>query len=348
MRISLLLVATLVVVILLLALLWRRECRRQGVATGPVLLWFPALLGLVAAAVFLVFGMPAAELRLLGDVHDYRPQADQLIAGTPLDALKNQEVPLLGLIHALQDRLRSQPSAAGWQSLSALYAELATQAGPQAGAVAVEAARRSLALAPDDAGHRLLLAQRLIEAQQGRLDEESRQLLEGVLAQHPDYDGAWLLLGLSAAHSEAFPLAEHALRMLLARHPDDRASDLLKQSLVKVQEQARKTAHFSRIEITVKAGKTATTGGTLFVSLQKAGAAGMPLAAKRVLVDRLPLTVVIERTDWLGELPDIKEALVAGGRYAQSAAADVAVGTPLVAKPLRSGPHGLQAEIALP
>lgn len=348
MWVSLLLVGTVVVIILLLALLWRRECKRTGVPVTPAVLWFSALLGLIGVAVFMTFGLPSGELRYLSDVQKYQADADQLIAGAPLDKLKDKEVPLLGLIHALQERLGSHPSAAGWQALSSLYVELAREAGPQASAMAVAAARHALVLATDEDASRLFLAQRLIEADSGKLNDESRSLLEQVLARHPDYDGAWLLLALSAAHSEEYPLAEHAFRTLIDHHPDDRASALLKQSLAKVKEQQQKARYFAQITVTVKAGKNSSTGGTLFVSIQKQGQAGMPLAAKRVLVNRLPLTVVLERGDWLGELPDTHEALVAGGRYAQSAAADVAAGQALGSVPLKQGAKGLEASLSLP
>lgn len=350
MLVSLTLITATLVAILLIALLWRRECRRQGVAVRPYVFWFPALLGLIAAMVFISLGMPAGVLQLLGDMHNYRPQAERLIAGEPLDHLERDKLPLLGLIHALQARLEDEPSAAGWAALSQLYAELTRQTALDASDMAVQAAKRSLALAPDDVSKQLLLAQTLIEANDGKLSDDSRQLLDQVLKQRPDYDGAWLLLAMAAARNGQYPVAEQAFRVLIAHHPDDKASALLKQSLVKLQAQQQRADHFARIQITVrgdKAGKL-TTGGTLFVFVQQDGASGKPLAAKRVLLDRLPMTITLVRADWLGDLPAVDARLQVGARYATGAAASVADSRLLASAPLKNGKDGLMAELTLP
>lgn len=347
MLVALVLIAAALAAILLLALLWRRECRRAGVAVRPFVFWFPALLGLIAAMAFVGFGLPAGVLHLLDDIHTYQPQAQKLVAGAPLASLDAEKLPLLGLIHALQAELADHPSAAGWESLSRLYAQLTQQTGLDAGGMAVTAAQRAQALAPEDAGKQLLLAQALIEANGGKLNDAARQQIGQVLERHPDYDGAWLMQAMAAVQAGDYALAETSFAALLAHHPDDKASELLKQSLAKVRSERARADYFAHIRVTVTGGKT-PTGGTLFVFVQRQGASGKPLAAKRVLLDKLPLTLELGAGDWLGPLPETDAPLLVGGRYATGAGASVAESQPLASVPLAGKAGQLHAQLQLP
>ncbi len=345
---AVLIIATLVAV-LALALLWRRECRRDAVPLRPFLLWFPGLLGLIGAVVFITFGMTSGALQWLQDVHKYQPQAQELVAGKPLDELKDNKFPLLGLIHALQAQLMQTPSADGWASLSTLYAELARQSGLDIDSLAVEAAKRALEENPADGTHRLLLAQRMVESNGGKLTEEAHQQLKRVLENHPEYDGAWLLLGMSAARAGQYETAETAFKELLKHHPDDKATALLQKSLKHMQLRQKQVAYYGNIQVTIKAGdEKETTGGTLFVFIREPGTQGQPLAAKRVLVSKLPLTVTLTAGDWLQAMPVIGSPLVIGGRYSTEAASNVASAKPLDNVPLESRQGKLVATLHLP
>lgn len=349
MLVSLVLIAVALVAILLLALLWRRECRRAGVPVRPYVFWFPALLGLIAAVVFVSVGMPSGALRLLDDMHSYRPEATRLIAGESLEKL-DEKLPLMGLIHALQAELGDHPSAAGWQSLSRLYSQLTRQTGLDANNMAVQAAERAVSMAPEDADKRLLLAQALIDANGGKLNAAAKQQIDKVLTQHPDYDGAWLLQAMAAIQAGDYALAETSFTALLTHHPHDKATELLQKSLDKVKGERARKEYFAQIKVEVTAGAEGKvpTGGTLFVFVQRAGAAGKPLAAKRVLLDQLPLTVTLAAGDWLGSLPQVDEKLVVGGRYAQGAGASVAQSQPLASVPLMGTAGQLHARLQLP
>lgn len=349
MLVSLVLIVVTLGAIFTLALLWRRECRRADVPVRPYVFWLPALLGLIAAVVFVGVGMPAGAIKLLHDIHTYQPQAEQLIAGAPLEKLGKEQLPLLGLIHALQAELADHPSAAGWQSLSQLYSQLTEQTELDASDMAVTTAKRALALAPNAAEQQLRVAQVLIEANGGKLNDAAKQQLDKVLQQHPQFDGAWLMQAMAAAKAGDYALAETSFAALLAHHPHDKASELLQKSLEKVKKEGRRAAHFAHIEVRVTAGKAdpAPTGGTLFVFVQLAGASGKPLAAKRVLLDKLPLTLRLTAGDWLGAFPAVDAKLVVGGRYAKGAGASVAASQPLTSVPLRSQQGALQAQLQL-
>lgn len=350
MLIAIVLIVVTLAAILLLALAWRRACRRNGVPVKPYVFWFPALLGLVAVGLFVSIGVQSGVFRLMHDVHDYRPQAQKLISGDTLASIKQKDISLLGLIHALQSRLMHHPSAAGWQALSKLYTQLTQQAGVDASHLAVQAARRAVMVAPNDASQQVLLAQTLIEANGGGLTDEAQQLLEGVLAAHSDYDGARLLLAMAAIRSNNYAVAETAFTQLLAAHPDDKATDLLRKSLERVRHEQTLAQHFSAIRVTIAAaaGAHPTTGGTLFVFVKQPGEAGKPLVAKKVLLDKLPMTLTLKAADWLGAFPPIGTKLVVGARYAVGAGASVAASKPFASEPLNVHGDSLTARLLMP
>lgn len=371
MLVTVMLIVATLVAILLLALLWRRECRRHGVAVKPYVFWFPALVGLAGVMVFVGYGMSSGTLRLLHDVHQYRPQAQQLIQGAPLSSLNDEAIPFWGITNALQAALRETPSVAGWQSLSKLYWRLAQQEqqaavnasgkdaatsrqvairrAQEAGKMSLKAAQFALAMRPDDAKAKLFLAQRHIDVNDGQLNASAHKLIRDVLAAHPNYDGAWLLLAMGAIHAKRYDLAEEAFAALLSHHPDDKATDVLKQSLQKARQQAKTQQYYANLTVTVVADKAAslTTGGTLFVFLQRKGGAGQPLAAKRVLLTQLPMTVTLKQSNWLQDMPAVGTPLIVGGRYSGGPAATVASSQPLKAVPLRKGNGGLVATLSM-
>lgn len=350
MLIAIVLIVVTLAAILLLALAWRCACRQRDVPVKPYVFWFPALLGLVAVGLFVSIGVQSGVFRLMHDVHDYRPQAKMLIAGDTLDSIKQKDIPLLGLIHALQSRLMHHPSAAGWQALSKLYTQLTQQAGVDASHLAVQAARRAVVVAPHDATQQVLLAQTLIAANGGALTDEAQQLLEGVLAAHNDYDGARLLLAMAAIRGNNYAVAENAFTQLLAAHPDDKATDLLEKSLDRVRHERQLAEHFAAIKVTITAaaGAHPTTGGTLFVFVKQQGAAGKPLAAKKVLLDKLPMTLTLTAADWLGAFPAIGTKLTVGARYAVGAGANVAASKPFASVPLSVQDDALTAKLLMP
>jgi cytochrome c-type biogenesis protein CcmH/NrfG len=349
MLISLSLIVATLTAILLLAFLWRYECRRQGVVLKPYIFWFPALLGLIAVVVFLGIGMQQGTLQLLQDIHDYRPQADRLIAGDKLDSLDGEKLPLLGLIHALQSRLMQHPSAPGWAALSELYEQLTRQTGLDAREMAVKAAERAAKLNPQDIHAQLLLAQTLIAASDDKLDARAETLLDKVLAAHPDYDGARLMLAMAAVHAGRYDVAESAFATLLKHHPDDKATTLLRKSLAKVQDQEKRAVHFASITVDVvrAVNSQLQTGGTLFVFVKQPEASGRPLAAKQVLLDHLPMTIQLTSGDWLGDMPPVGTTLEVGVRYAQGAAAKVADSRVLATVPLEDKAGHLGARVVL-
>lgn len=290
---------------------WHREAQRQGVRIGIVLWPVLTVMLVVGSGLYLWRGMHPETERWLADWNEYRDFANQVVEGTPDPELAAQ-VPLQSLARVLQRQLLLTPSAEGWYVLALVYSEL------EAPLVAVTAARRAVAISNGDLEPRLLLARSLIESQQGRLDEESTALLEGVLAQRPDHDGALTLLASAAMQSRDYARALPAWRALLARHGDGDARPLLERMISSAERQAEAQQYFGRILVTVEAPASVSAGGTLFVFLRRPGDSGQPLAAVRVLADRFPLEVVVEPQHWLQEMPFAGTELQAGARYSST------------------------------
>lgn len=341
---------------LLLAFWWRRECRHDNTPVTPHVLWFSVLLGLIAVVLFLSAGIQSGTLQLLKDNQQFKPQAKELIEGGSLEQLDKEQLPLLGLIHALQTRLVHHSSAAGWSALSRLYMELGARAGLEPRQVesinqmALEAADNAQRLAPGDQQIELLLAQAVIMANQGRLNERAWALLDAFVKAHPKHDGAWLMFAMAAVKNQQYNVAEYAFRVLLQHHSDDRMTELLEKSLAKVKQDAKRANYFGQITVEVARGANseAQAGGTLFVFVQQKGASGQPLAAKRVLLDHFPQEIVLTATDWLQGFPDVQTSLVVGGRYATGSNASVGDSGASVEVDLKQKDNGLSASLLLP
>lgn len=311
-----LMLITLAVVSLVCGLvLWRRESRRLGVSVQPGALLMSLTVPVLAAVLYMTFGFHDETPAWLKDQSRLATLADGLIDGQAPESL-GEDVTPGAIARVLQDRLHQTPSAQGWYALGLLYSEM------EVPSLAAEAARRALARDGNRLEPRMLLAQSLIEQEQGRLTAEARSQLEQVLAQRPDHDGAWMLLGMSAANSGDYALAVEAWESLLSRHGDSQAGPLLRRSLAHAREQQAAGTRFGELGARVEAPDV-RPGGTLFLALRRVGEAGQPLAARRVLAETFPIQVSIRRQDWLQAFPDDQAELELSARYSPSAAAGV-------------------------
>lgn len=295
-------------VALALGLSWRAEAQRQGVRIGW--LWLPvmAMLLLLGSGLYLWRGLHADTDRWLADWYEYRDFARQVVAGEP-DPERAAEIPLQSLARVLQRQLLLTPSAEGWYILSLVYSEM------EAPAVAVTAARRAVEISDGALEPRLLLARSLIESDEGRLNDESTAILDAVLAEYPEHDGALTLLASAAMQSRDFARALDAWQSLLARHGDGEARPLLERMIETARTQRDAQRYFDNVSVTVNAPAELAAGGTLFVFLRRPGDQGQPLAAVRVLADRFPFSVTLGPADWLQQMPVANTPVLVGARY---------------------------------
>ena len=296
---------------LVLALLiagWRRELQRQGAVLPMLAVVWPGLAVLLALLLYGLLGKHPDLPQWLADWQQHRAFAQQVVAGTP-DPAAAETIPLQPLSRVLQRQLQLTPSVEGWYMLALIYREL------QAPEVAVESARTAVRLDAAAVPPRMLLAQILIEQQQG-LPQEAETMLRDVLREQPGHDGAQTLLASGLMGRKDYQAALPLWQTLVARHGqgDGEAAVMLRERLASAERGAEAQAHYRQIALTV-VGAELSAGGTLFVFLRQPGQQGQPLAARRVLADQFPVTLTLSAEHWLQSPPPPGTALVAGARY---------------------------------
>ena len=333
-------IAVLLLVVLgaLLWLLWQREARKAGkVMRGAI--GIPLVMVVLAAAGYGLVGYNEHSSDWLADQQEYRSVARAIIAGqSPERAASN--VPVGALVRVLQAELVKDPSAMGWYALGSLYDQLGAPEQSE------EAARKAVAMSPQEPAMHLLLARALIQKAGGNLTDPALEELRWVLDREPAHDGAWMMLAMSADRAGRYDLAEQGWESLLSRHREGETGDLLRRGLENAREQKSRQEKFAGIQAIV-ASEDLPAGGTVFVYLRQAGSSGQPLAARRQVVPQFPATVTLSARDWLQRYPDDGAELVIGARYtpAPGGAVDQAAITAPV-KPLEL-PQGGPAVLVL-
>lgn len=299
---------TSLVAALLLWLLWRAEARRHGVTLKIPALPVVVLVMVAATSLYVVRGLNPDTSRWLADWSEHRQFAQQVVAGEPSPELA-ANVPLQSLARVLQRQLHLTPSVHGWYVLALVYSEMDA---PQ---VAVTAARKAVELGEGALEPQLLLARSLIVQNGGKLDAESAQILEGLLQDQPNHDGALTLLASAAMQSKDYAKALPAWQALLSRHNQSEAKPLLEKMVAETESKLQSQLYYQDINITVAGAAGIPAGGTLFVFLRRPGDSGQPLAALRVLADRFPMEVSLSAENWLQAMPSPGTELLAGARY---------------------------------
>lgn len=317
----------------LLWVLWQREARKAGkVMRGAI--GIPLVVVLLAAAGYGLVGYNEHTSDWLADQQEYRSVARAIIEGQSPERAAS-DVPVGALVRVLQAELVREPSAMGWYALGSLYDQLGAPEQSE------EAARKAVAMSPQQPAMHLLLARALIQKAGGKLTDPALAELRWVLDREPAHDGAWMMLAMSADRAGRYDLAEQGWEALLSRHSEGETGDLLRRGLENARQQKTLQEKFAGIQAVV-ASEDLPAGGTLFVYLRQAGSSGQPLAAHRQVVPQFPVTVTLSARDWLQRYPDDGTELVIGARYtpAPGAAVDQAsIAAPV--KPLKlpqSGP----------
>ena len=290
----------------LLWLLWQREARKAGkVMRGAI--GIPLIMLVLAAAGYGLVGYNEHTSDWLNDQQEYRSVARAIIAGESPERAAS-EVPVGALVRVLQAELVKNPSAMGWYALGSLFDQLGAPEQSE------EAARKAVAMSPEEPAMHLLLARALIQKAGGKLTDPALAELRWVLDREPTHDGAWMMLAMSADRAGRYDLAEQGWQALLSRHSNGETGDLLRRGLENALEQKVRQEKFAGIEAVV-AAEDLPAGGTVFVYLREAGSSGQPLAARRQVVPHFPATVSLSAQDWLQRYPDDGAELVIGARY---------------------------------
>lgn len=243
---------------------------------------------------------------------DLKPVIDDIMAGRqpPADAGKYS---LPDFIRGLQLRMQSTPDdAQGWFMIGIGYMQL------NMGEQALQAFERAWRLDPTRPEVELAYAQAQIFTNEGKLTPQSQQLLEAVLAQHPDHEGALILLGVGAYRAGDYPTAiqtlEHlqALRQSHGSAADSDATQELDKMLADAKAQqasgASTTAAVAGITVDVSIDPSLAAkvqpSDTLFVFAKAANGPPMPLAVVRKPATGLPFAV--ELNDSQSMLPSMK------------------------------------------
>ena len=290
----------------LLWLLWQREARKAGkMMRGAI--GIPLIMLVLAAAGYGLVGYNEHTSDWLNDQQEYRAVARAIIAGESPERAAS-EVPVGALVRVLQAELVKNPSAMGWYALGSLFDQLGAPEQSE------EAARKAVAMSPEEPAMHLLLARALIQKAGGKLTDPALAELRWVLDREPTHDGAWMMLAMSADRAGRYDLAEQGWQALLSRHSQGETGDLLRRGLENAREQKARQEKFAGIEAVV-AAQDLPAGGTVFVYLRQAGSSGQPLAARRQVVPHFPATVSLSAQDWLQRYPDDGAELVIGARY---------------------------------
>jgi cytochrome c-type biogenesis protein CcmH len=239
--------------------------------------------------------------------HDLGPTIDIMMQGKmPPDVGKDGHT-LPDFIRVLQDRLQKQPeNPKGWFLLGMHYVQINA---PEPAQTAFEHAWQQ---DPDNSRYEMAYAETRIFGNDGQLEPVTQQLLQNVLQQEPNHEGALALLGMSAYHSGDYALAIdsleklQALRALHANDPNDdpdltsQISHVLASAHNKLNQQSTGSAPAAAAGIEVKvqvdrrlAGKF-QPGDSLYIFARALNGPPMPVAVVRRVAGDLPLTVQLD------------------------------------------------------
>lgn len=249
-----------------------------------ITIWVPVL----AAMAYLLVGNRTPVFELWAAEDKVGQVADDLLTGKidqpPEWAIENGQQ----LISAMQTNVhRHADDPNRWMRLSELFLSL------EATDSALEALSRAYRLSPDNEEIATTYAQISFFAKKGQLDAESRRVLQGVLANNPQHEGAQMLMAMGEARSSNFEQAQgwiKRLRASIAAKPGDHAQALasLDELSSNVTAQQQQAADGIDVTVTVSAELLPLVKGddVLFVAIRDVKG-GPPFAAKR-----LPISVI--------------------------------------------------------
>lgn len=249
-----------------------------------ITIWVPVL----AAMAYLLIGNRTPVFELWTAEDKVGQVADDLLTGKidqpPEWAIEDGSQ----LISAMQTNVhRHADDPNRWMRLSELF--LSLEATPSA----LEALSRAYRLAPDNEEIATTYAQISFFANEGRLDATSRRVLQDVLANSPDHEGAQMLMAMGEARANNFDEAKGWIKRLrdnIAAKPGDHSGALASLDELAANVTAQQEQAAAGIQVTVRVNSSLlpliTGDDTLFVAIRDVKG-GPPFAAKR-----LPISVI--------------------------------------------------------
>ena len=249
-----------------------------------VMVWVPVL----AAMAYLLIGNRTPVFELWTSEDKVGQVADDLLTGKidqpPAWAIEDGRQ----LISAMQTNVyRHADDPDRWMRLSELF--LSLEATPSA----IEALSRAYRLSPENEEIATSYAQISFFANEGRLDANIRRVLQDVLVDNPQHEGAQMLMAMGEARSSNFDEAQgwiSRLRNSIAAKPGDHSRALASLDELSANINAQKTQAAQGVDVTVVVNSSLLPlvkgDDVLFVAIRDVNG-GPPFAAKR-----LPISVI--------------------------------------------------------
>ncbi|MGP4789327.1 c-type cytochrome biogenesis protein CcmI [Psychrobacter sp. 1Y11] len=249
-----------------------------------VMVWVPVL----AAMAYLLIGNRTPVFELWTAEDKVGQVADDLLTGKidqpPAWAIEDGRQ----LISAMQTNVyRHADDPDRWMRLSELF--LSLEATPSA----IEALSRAYRLSPENEEIATSYAQISFFANEGQLDANIRRVLQDVLVENPQHEGAQMLMAMGEARSSNFDEAQgwiSRLRNSIAAKPGDHSRALASLDELSANVSAQKAQAAQGIDVTVMINSSLLPlvkgDDVLFVAIRDVNG-GPPFAAKR-----LPISVV--------------------------------------------------------
>ncbi len=239
------------------------------------------------AGVFVLILVPMGLIALYAIVGE--PQAIERDA-TPADELRGQ---LIAIANQLE---RNPDDQDNWMALGSAYKNIESFSSAQ------HAFRRALYLDPEDTSIQVELAETLIFANVGQASEEAIALLDQALMDEPLNQKALWLTGVIAFSNERFEEAIDQWQQLLETLPSDApVRTSIERQITLARQQLGEAPAGRVIDLTIEiapAIEQALSGDeVVFVIAQAMEGPPTPLAARRLLVDDLPLTLSLSDAD---------------------------------------------------
>ena len=249
-----------------------------------VMVWVPVL----AAMAYLLIGNRTPVFELWTSEDKVGQVADDLLTGKidqpPAWAIEDGRQ----LISAMQTNVyRHADDPDSWMRLSELF--LSLEATPSA----IEALSRAYRLSPENEEIATSYAQISFFANEGRLDANIRRVLQDVLVDNPQHEGAQMLMAMGEARSNNFDEAQgwiSRLRNSIAAKPGDHSRALASLDELSANINAQKAQAAQGVDVTVVVNSSllplVKEDDVLFVAIRDVNG-GPPFAAKR-----LPISVI--------------------------------------------------------
>ena len=249
-----------------------------------VMVWVPVL----AAMAYLLIGNRTQVFELWTSEDKVGQVADDLLTGKidqpPAWAIEDGRQ----LISAMQTNVyRHADDPDRWMRLSELF--LSLEATPSA----IEALSRAYRLSPENEEIATSYAQISFFANEGRLDANIRRVLQDVLVDNPQHEGAQMLMAMGEARSSNFDEAQgwiSRLRNSIAAKPGDHSRALASLDELSANINAQKAQVAQGVDVTVVVNSSllplVKEDDVLFVAIRDVNG-GPPFAAKR-----LPISVI--------------------------------------------------------